>query len=221
MKAMDSNQEIIKCIIAALEAKDRCLFEHSLHTAFIAQEIARILLTEGLKHSLPEREEIMHAAIVHDIGKLNIPDMILQKSGSLTERELETIKFHPLWGAQFLMKIPSMGQFSVYTHQHHETPDGCGYPCRLKVDDIHPVARLINICDRFSAMTMDRPYRKAIDSDYAVSMIEKDIELFFGGKNKKSITQSLLSIHKSEHVFYDELQGWHTERQILRFPGGK
>ncbi len=210
------NSEIIKCIMVALEAKDRCLFEHSLHTSFIAQQIAPILMADGFKHSLPECDEIVHASVVHDIGKLNVPDSILQKNSSLTDREVETMKFHPLWGAQFLLKIPSMKQFSTYTHQHHETPDGCGYPCRLTIDKIHPVARLINICDRFSAMTMDRPYRKAIDPDYAISTIEKDIEAFFGSRNKKSITNSLLSIHQSRHVFYGKLQVWHMENSDLK-----
>ena len=200
---MQYNDETMTCLLTALEAKDRSLLEHSLHTAHIAQMIASILMADGFADVLPSCEDIMIIGMVHDIGKLNIPDTILQKKSSLTKRESENVKYHPAWGAKFLLKIPSLKHFAVYVHQHHEMPDGSGYPLRLTMEHIHPAARLINICDRFSAMTIDRPYRKAIGPEYAMTILEKDVELFFGTKNKRSITQCLLSMRNIQYIAMD------------------
>ena len=203
-RVMERNNETIICISTALEFRDRQLLEHSMHTAHIAQCIAKILIADGFRHALPTCEDILRIGIVHDVGKLNIPDAVLMKSRGLTKRETETVRFHPTWGAEFVSKVPSLKHLAVYVHQHHEEPNGNGYPLGLKIDDIRPASRLINVCDRFSAMTMDRPYRRSIAPSHVIGILEKDIEVFFGRRNKKAIIQCLLSIQQIQYIARDE-----------------
>ncbi len=159
----------------------------------LAQALGQVLYSNGHRHLLPSPDEMLIAGIIHDIGKLNVPDAILLKSQSLTDREWETMCFHPIWGARYIKNIPSLTHFSTYVLQHHENPNGKGYPHRLALDEICHAARIIIIADQFSAMTTDRPYRRAIEPNYAITYLEKNIELFFGSKNKKNIVECLLS----------------------------
>jgi len=199
-----SINETMICLLGAMEAKDRSLLEHSIYTARIAQSVANILISDGFRQTLPTIDEIITTGLLHDIGKLKVPDSIFHKASGLTNRETENIRFHPLWGEQFLSRIPSLKHLSIYIYQHHELPDGGGYPLGLKTKDIHPASRVINISDRFSALTTDRHYRKAIDHRSALLFLEENIEVFFGKRNKKSITQCLMSMQNIRYILDEQ-----------------
>jgi putative nucleotidyltransferase with HDIG domain len=182
----------IKATLLALEAKQEALFCHSLRTASIAETIARKVY-QGDSTAI---EDATSAALLHDVGKLRVCDSILGKAGTLDAREWEIIREHPSQGADFLKKIPELSRFALFAEQHHEAADGSGYPSGLKCEDIHITSRIINIADRFSALTETRPYRKAhTDPIKVVGMLTKDIHLFFGEVLGIQIVQSLLALH--------------------------
>ncbi|MCL4492817.1 MAG: HD domain-containing protein [Nitrospirae bacterium] len=169
----------VRAIIFAIEAKDRILYEHSVETAFFALAIADTVQA-GADNVDICKKDVFLAALLHDVGKIYVPDNILRKNGCLTPHEQEIIRFHPTWGAQYLNKIENLRHITFHVEQHHELPDGSGYPENLKACDISLPAKIINIADRFSAMTSDRPYRRAYTPDAAMNFIEKDINAFFG-----------------------------------------
>ena len=181
----------IKAILLALEAKQESLFSHSLRTASIAETIARKVYQEDLTAI----EEATSAALLHDVGKLRVCDSILGKAGTLDEREWEIMREHPSQGADFLRNIPELSRFAPFVEQHHEASDGSGYPSGLPCEEILLVSRIINIADRFSALTETRPYRKAhADPIKVVGMLTKDIHLFFNDGLGIQIVQSLLAM---------------------------
>jgi HD-GYP domain-containing protein (c-di-GMP phosphodiesterase class II) len=104
-------------------------------------------------------------ALLHDVGKSRVSNSILNKHGSLTDREFEIIKHHPKWGAEILSDTDELNSTSYYpVLQHHERCDGGGYPGRFLADDIHPTAKIVAIADSFDAMTTDRVYQKATET---------------------------------------------------------
>jgi response regulator RpfG family c-di-GMP phosphodiesterase len=114
---------------------------------------------------LPEDETavLMHAAPMHDIGKIATPDAVLLKPGKLTPEEWEIMKQHPTVGATMLngSQRPILKAAAVIAHQHHEKYDGSGYPQGLKGEDIHPYARLVAVADVFDALSHKRCYKDA------------------------------------------------------------
>lgn len=184
MQKLTDNDAIIMALIA-LESAQEATYNHSIRTANVAVQIATkincgIYLTPN---------EVRDAALLHDIGKLNVPLQILEKKGSLTARERENIFHHPIWGERILLSFADqrLRNLARFVREHHELPDGSGYPSRLTVDEIDPVSRVINIADRFAAMTENRPYRKAVVPEFVISMLRADIKAFFGNEAGKVI----------------------------------
>ena len=170
-----NDSDTIRMALLAIKAKDRNLYNHAWETEKVSTRIAHILRPPDLSIS-----EIRALALVHDIGMINVPDSILKKQEPLAEREWENIYYHPHWGAEFLRGMHGkLSSFAEFILQHHERPDGSGYPRKLQLDDIHPIARILNISDRFAAMVKDRPFRKAVSAEYAVEKIIDDVRLFF------------------------------------------
>lgn len=168
-------------ITTALEAKSQHLLLHSLRVAELAVE-----LSSHLRCTLQHRaEEVYMGGLIHDVGKLYISDSILNKDESLTEREWEAIRAHSLWGFKFLKSVDRLAEFSAIPLLHHERPDGSGYPKGLVLDEIPVLIRVINISDRFSAVTESRPYRRGIPKDIAIEQVRKDVKLFFGHEANK------------------------------------
>jgi response regulator RpfG family c-di-GMP phosphodiesterase len=110
-----------------------------------------------------ETAVLMHAAPMHDIGKIATPDAVLLKPGRLTPEEWEVMKQHPTVGLQILdgSQRPILKAAAVIAHQHHEKWDGSGYPQGLKGDQIHPYARIVAVADVFDALTHERCYKEA------------------------------------------------------------
>ncbi|MBF0518418.1 MAG: HD domain-containing protein [Nitrospirae bacterium] len=132
-----------------------------------------IAIAETLKLSSRERERLELASVLHDIGKIGVSDNVLRKTTKLTDEEFEEIKTHPASGQQILSYIEELRDIIPGVKSHHERFDGKGYPEGLKGTDIDLIARIIAVADSFDAMTSDRPYRKGLPFEVALSEVKK------------------------------------------------
>lgn len=162
--------EIIECITCALDAKDPYTAGHSQRVSDMSLRVCRLI---GLSES--ETEKIHIAAHLHDIGKIGVPDAILNKEGRLTDEEFESIRRHPQIGAEILGKSKKLSELSDIVLMHHERFDGKGYPTGTAGAQIPLGARIIAICDSIDAMTSDRCYRKSYNYDYCYEEIKKNL----------------------------------------------
>jgi diguanylate cyclase (GGDEF)-like protein/putative nucleotidyltransferase with HDIG domain len=147
----------------ALLERDRYTGEHSEHVAELATHVAR---AAGLDER--EIERVRGAALLHDIGKVGIPDDVLRKGSDLTEPEWRTMREHPVIGERIVRTIPGLGPVARIVRHEHERWDGAGYPDGLSGGEIPIGARIVLACDAYHAMTSDRPYREALSHGDAV-----------------------------------------------------
>ena len=147
--ARKAYMEASRALIMALESKDRYTVGHAASCAKYASPVAEIM---GM--SVEEAEVVQHGALLHDIGKICIPDNILLKSGRLTLAEFETIKQHPYLGYKILKPIRFLQQEAILVLHHHEWFNGEGYPCRLKGNEIPLGARIVSVIDAYDTMRM-------------------------------------------------------------------
>lgn len=151
----------------SVEKKDRYTYNHSARVSDYAIKTAiKMNFNNGAM------EKLFLASILHDIGKINIPEEVLNKPGKLTDDEFEMIKKHPGDGADMLRETAYFDLADI-VEQHHERIDGRGYPFGLKSEDILLEAKIIGVCDTFDAMTEDRSYRKAFTAEYAIKEIRR------------------------------------------------
>ena len=175
-RIVELNQGMIEALAAAIEFRDGESGEHvrRIHdiTAYL---LGNTDMGEGL--SREEIENIALAAVMHDVGKIAIPDAILNKPGRLTPEEYEIMKTHTVQGAQLLETIPQLRGSSAYAYacdiarHHHERWDGKGYPDGLKGDEISVWAQVVSLADVYDALTSKRVYKKAFDAERALEMI--------------------------------------------------
>jgi len=159
----------IRALINAVEAKDKYTRGHTERVTEYSVIIAKEL---GLLPAEIERIEL--SGLLHDIGKIGIPDRILLKPGKLTNEEFEVVKEHPVRAVKMLKPIKQLSTVFDGIQYHHEKLDGTGYPEGLKGDTIPLVARIITIGDAFDAMTTDRPYRDALAKEEAIRRLKQD-----------------------------------------------
>lgn len=161
--------DTIGSLVRALEAKDSYTKGHSQRVSEHAVNLAKCL---GLNEE--EIKLLEDLSILHDIGKIGIPEKILNKESPLSEEEWRLVKKHPEIGEDILKDIEFLKPgISIVSH-HHERPDGRGYPYGLKKEDISLLASIVAVADAYDAMTSDRPYRKAFSKDEAIAMIKKN-----------------------------------------------
>ncbi|MEX2426381.1 MAG: HD-GYP domain-containing protein, partial [Thermomicrobiaceae bacterium] len=155
-------------LAAVVDAKDPTTLEHSRHVAFYSRELATLM-------DLPadDIERIELAGLLHDIGKLGIPDLILRKPGKLTDEEFAIIKTHPDRGARILERHPALGQLIPMVRHHHEAWNGGGYPLGLKADATPLGASIICIADAFDTIVSVRTYQKRRSVDEALQELER------------------------------------------------
>lgn len=158
--------QTVTCLIEAMSAKDTYLSSHAYNVAHYA-----VIIAEQIGYSKPQLARLYHGCVLHDLGKIAIPDNILLKEGRLTQHEYEVIKSHPYWGARILKPISSMRDIVTMVHQEHERWDGSGYPQGLQGDQICEGARIIAVADALDAMLSDRPYRQRTTLEKAVQEI--------------------------------------------------
>lgn len=161
--------EVIVALVAAIEAKDPYTRGHSQRVAELA-----VRLGEELRLSPERLRTLGRAAMLHDIGKIGVPDAILNKPCGLTPEELATIQEHPIRGCQIISGIRSLHRELSGVRSHHERLDGSGYPDGLRGDAIPQEARIIAVADVYDALTSRRAYREALPSTAALSIINAD-----------------------------------------------
>jgi HD-GYP domain-containing protein (c-di-GMP phosphodiesterase class II) len=152
-----------------LDLKDLNTGVHSTRLAEWAVRIGRDL---GLDDEC--LRDLEAAAILHDIGKIGVPDAILRKPSKLTDEEYAVIKKHPEYGWAVLRAVPGFERVSLFVLHHHEAFDGKGYPAGLRGDEIPIGSRIVSVMDSFDAMVSSRPYRKGLPLDEAIRRLEAD-----------------------------------------------
>ncbi|MDD5617821.1 MAG: PAS domain S-box protein, partial [Candidatus Omnitrophica bacterium] len=189
IKGEDSILEAIYSLSKSLELKDHTTRQHSEKTVHYAVKLAQ-------KFNLGEREieNVRRAAVLHDIGKIGIPDKILLKKGPLTKSEFEIVKQHPKIAAEVMSVAEFLSDSIPYVLHHHEKYDGTGYPDGLKGENIPLGARIISIVDVYEALTADRPYRKAMSKEEALKIIQDNSGIQFDPK----IAEAFIELLKGE-----------------------
>jgi putative nucleotidyltransferase with HDIG domain len=159
----------VRALAGAVEARDAYTGKHAERVAAYGIELARAL---GVAR--PEAPEIEFGFLLHDIGKVAIPDRILYKPGSLSDEERALVNRHPVIGAEILSGIEFLTEAAQVVRSHHERWDGSGYPDGLRGEEIPLAARVFAVADVFDALTTDRPYRPASTLPEARDIIRRD-----------------------------------------------
>ena len=154
------NDTIMQVLAKTIDAKDKYTRGHSVRVANYSREIARRMGKSG-----EEQEKIYRAALLHDVGKIRIPDGIINKPGRLTEEEYAFIKLHPVSGYHILKSFTKDQMIATGAKFHHERYDGKGYPSGLVGDNTPEHARIIGVADAYDAMASNRSYRKALPQE--------------------------------------------------------
>ena len=163
----DAYTGTLESLVTALDVRDQETRGHSVRVAHHSVDIAQML---GIK----DDEELLtfyRGALMHDVGKIGVPDAILLKPAKLTEEEWEFMRRHPALGYRILAQVPYLRPAAKIVLAHHERWDGDGYPRKLKGDEIPLGARIFAICDTYDAIISDRPYRKGQSPDAALAEI--------------------------------------------------
>lgn len=182
-------------LAAAIDAKDHYTHGHTMRVTAFSLEIAKRLAQKN-KNLFDAKffEDLRIAGALHDIGKIGIPELILNKAGPLDETELKKMKEHTLVGSVILQPIKELSRVILGVKYHHERYDGSGYPEGLKGEDIPLIASIIAVADTFDAMTTDRPYRKALQRQQAIEEIKK----ISGKQFNPDIVSAFLEIHNEK-----------------------
>jgi diguanylate cyclase (GGDEF)-like protein/putative nucleotidyltransferase with HDIG domain len=165
----DLHLATIEALALAIDAKDQTTQTHIRRVQVYATGLAR-----GLGMTESEIQGVKTAALLHDIGKLAVPEHILSKPGPLTHEEFQKIRIHPQVGAEIISAVPFPYPVAPLILSHHERWDGKGYPQGLKGDDIPLGARILTVVDYFDALTSDRPYHKAMTHEAALLLLQQE-----------------------------------------------
>jgi putative two-component system response regulator len=166
---MEAAQTIVAALANAVEAKDRPTEQHCERLAVLAARLGR-----RLQLSDAELDAVTYGALLHDIGKIGVPDHILGKPGPLSEEEWSLVRRHPEIGERICAPLQSFAAFGPIIRHHHERWDGAGYPDGLRGETIPLGARIVGIVDAFDAITHDRPYRPARPLDAAIEELRRE-----------------------------------------------
>src|SRR4051812_47941982 len=165
----DLHLATIEALALAIDAKDRTGKSHIRRVQVFAAGLARSI---GLSEN--EVQGVKTAALLHDIGKLAVPEHILSKPGPLTQEEFQKIRIHPQVGAEIIAGVPFPYPVAPLILSHHERWDGKGYPAGMKGDEIPLGARILSVVDYFDALMSERPYHKAMSLDAAVGLLKQE-----------------------------------------------
>jgi diguanylate cyclase (GGDEF)-like protein len=160
--------ETVEMLADAIRAKDPHLGGHSKEVSNYVRRVAEQLPLED-----PEREQLIFASLLHDVGKIGISEQILLKPDSLTSEEFTVIKLHPRIGSRLVEQVAALAPLAPSILHHHERFDGTGYPSGLRGEEIPLASRVIGVADAFSAMTSDRPYRGRMSLEAACAELER------------------------------------------------
>jgi HD-GYP domain-containing protein (c-di-GMP phosphodiesterase class II) len=188
----------VEALAAAIDAKDRYTCGHSQRVAHLARDLA---LATGMDDVGAERIRI--SGLLHDVGKIGVPEAILCKPGRLTKEEFDQIKLHPRTGERILKDIPFLDDILPGVLYHHERLDGKGYPDGLKGEDIPMIARILAVADAFDAMSTSRSYRPAMTRDQVLAELRRGA----GTQFDPTLVEQFLTLDLAE---YDRMVAGHT-----------
>lgn len=188
--------EVTQALANTIDAKDKYTSGHSHRVAEYSQRLAALM---GLDEQ--EQQKIYLIALLHDIGKIGIPDEIINKRDSLTNEEYEKVKEHPQIGYEILSNIKTMPDFQIGARWHHERYDGNGYPDNLTFDDIPIFAQIISVADSYDAMTSNRSYRSYLPQE----KVRSEILNGMGNQFNPEIAKKMLELIDSdtEYVMHE------------------
>lgn len=201
----------IRALANAIEARDSYTRGHSERVTQYSVKIA-----EAMKMDHHEIEKIRFSALLHDIGKINIKESILNKPGKLTDDEYLIMSQHPVFGARIMEPVEEFKEMLPYMYHHHERYASGGYPSGISGDDIPLPSRILSVADAFDAMTSDRPYRKAMSIEKAISELEKNS----GGQFDPRIVSTFCKIINEnmewvQNIMSDGTLGRHEHDDLL------
>lgn len=191
IKEKEGYNDSLRLLIKTMEVKDYYTRGHSERVAFFSKAM-------GMAMGYEDIDALEEGALLHDIGKIAIPQSILNKKGKLTDSEYEIIKLHSVEGEKILREVPSFLKIKDLVLYHHERVDGSGYPKGLVGDEIPLGARIIAVADVFDAITSDRPYRKALELEEALTVMKKE--------RGKGLDKNLVNefLHIAEDIYIKE-----------------
>jgi HD-GYP domain-containing protein (c-di-GMP phosphodiesterase class II) len=191
---------MVEALTASIDAKDRYTCGHSERVGLMASALARAM---GMKPE--EAERVRVAGLLHDVGKIGVPEAVLTKPGRLTEAEFEQMKRHPAIGYRILRDMPSLEDILPGVLHHHERWDGRGYPDGLAGEKIPHIARLLGVADAFDAMSSTRSYRAAMPRQKVLSEVLRCA----GEQFDPEMARAFVQLDLSE---YDRLTSRHMDR---------
>jgi putative two-component system response regulator len=190
---LDNAEDVLFSMARAIEAKDSYTQGHVERVAHLA-----VRLGEHMGLSADEKDSLRKGGVLHDIGKIGVPDKILNKAGPLTSEERLIIRMHPMQGAKICEKLKTMrGAIPVIRH-HHEKMDGSGYPDRLSGQEIPLLARVLTIVDIYDALTTTRSYRKRLPHEVAMEILWEEANKGWWDKEILGEFSSMLSLGKGD-----------------------
>jgi putative nucleotidyltransferase with HDIG domain len=168
------NRAVIESLAAAVEAKDTVTSRHLRAVSRLATQLAR-----HVEPAFCDGDDFVFGCLLHDVGKIGVPERILMKPGALTDDEWEVMRRHPQTGARVVRPLGLAPVVTDVVLHHHERWDGRGYPERLGETDIPLAARIFSVCDALEAMTATRPYRGPLPSTVAFERVKLEAGLQF------------------------------------------
>ncbi len=212
MNMRETFLDTIKSLSLAIDAKDPYTKGHSSRVADYVTSLAA-----ELKWPADRIEFLQYISLIHDVGKVAVPENILKKDSLLTENEYDIMKKHSAAGAEVIKDVKYFAAGSNIIRHHHERWDGTGYPDRIKGEDIPEGARILAVADAFDAMTTDRPYRKALDPKFALKelqdcagtqfdpkVVEAFVRLYPKADFNMSHSEEPETVTKEQAVFHSE-----------------
>jgi putative two-component system response regulator len=208
---LDSAQSVIMSLALTIEARDAYTDGHCQRLA-----ISAVAVGEALGLPSADVEALRRGGVLHDIGKVGIPDDVLLKPGRLTASEFDAMKQHTMIGDRLCAPLRSLKRVRPIIRHHHERLDGSGYPDGLADDDIPLLAQIMSVVDVFDALTTDRPYRAAVTLDAACQELETEVDR---GWRRADLVEAFIALRRARRTDvprHAAPQAAQTERQ----PGG-
>ncbi|HUH64687.1 MAG TPA: HD domain-containing phosphohydrolase [Terracidiphilus sp.] len=201
----------IEGLAMAVEAKDKNTHRHLMRVRVYVSELGKLM---GLDR--PVMQALVTAAFLHDIGKLAVPEYIINKPGKLTPEEFEKMKIHPVVGADILERVHFPYPVVPIVRSHHEAWDGSGYPDGLKCEEIPIGARILTAVDCFDALASDRPYRRALPIEQAMEFVKSKAGIQFDPEVVRLLDEHFLRLEELARKQIEEVEPLKTDLFIER-----